>query len=63
MKYCCDIFEDAVIWGLIKRQKCPEGNNWFLGEYDESHVNPKFDEPFIELTYCPFCSKEIGVNK
>lgn len=60
---CCETFEDAVLWGLIKRQRYSEKNYWFLGEYDESHKNPRFDEPSVDLSYCPFCSKELKLGK
>ena len=63
MKHCCEGLESAVIWGLIKRQKSPRFDYWFLGKYDKSFKNPNFDEPFMDLDYCPFCGSKFDYKE
>ncbi len=63
MKYCCDEFEDAKIWGLLKWAEDGRDNYWFIGEYNETHQSPKYDEAFVSIDYCPFCGKKLEKQK
>lgn len=66
MKYCCELMEEAMTWGLIHYCAGREARRgYFLGEHDyySKGLAPKFHEPFVFMDYCPFCGATLEEKK
>lgn len=53
MKYCCEVFKRAIEHNAIQIHDFMDNVYWILEKVDETHTHG------FQVTYCPFCGKQI----
>ena len=67
-KYCCEELEDANNWGLIHESGHKYVSGFFVGTakfisvQNDIELSPTINEPFMILSFCPFCGEKFKVK-